>query len=117
MGNTVQCVKLGKEAEAMDRAPIKGALGQRLFENVSKEGWQLWIEHSTILINELRLDFTDKKAKDLWLTECEKFFFGEGSALPEQFVPPTQTGQEQSPAAPSPPDGGDGSPGSGEDQG
>jgi Fe-S cluster biosynthesis and repair protein YggX len=84
----VHCVKLGQEAEGMDKPPIKGELGQRLFENVSKEGWKLWLAHSTMLINELRLDFNDPKSQKTWMTECEKFFFGEGSALPEGYVAP-----------------------------
>ena len=36
----------------------------------------------------LRLDFNDQKAQKIWLAECEKFFFGEGSAVPEGYVPP-----------------------------
>ena len=87
MSRTVQCVKLGSEAEGLDKPPFKGELGQRLFENVSKEGWAQWLEHSTMLINELRLDFNDAKAQKIWMTECEKFFFGEGSSLPAEFVP------------------------------
>lgn len=74
----------------MDKPPIKGELGQRLYENVSKEGWRQWLEHSTMLINELRLDFNDPKAQKIWLTECEKFFFGEGSALPADYVAPDE---------------------------
>lgn len=88
MARTVNCVKLGREAEGMDKPPIKGELGQRVFENVSREAWKQWIDHSTMLINELRLDFNDPKAQKIWLTECEKFFFGEGSAMPEGYVPP-----------------------------
>ena len=71
----------------MDKPPIKGELGQRLFENVSKEGWKQWIAHSTMLINELRLDFNDPKAQQKWLSECEKFFFSGGAEMPEGYVP------------------------------
>ena len=92
MARMVQCVKLGSEAEGLEKPPIKGELGQRVFEHVSKEGWKQWISHSTMLINELRLDFNDPKAQKIWLTECEKFFFGEGSALPEGYVPPPKEG-------------------------
>lgn len=88
MARMVNCVKLGREAEGMDKPPFKGELGQRVFENVSKEAYREWIAHSTMLINELRLDFNDPKAQQKWLSECEKFFFGEGSAKPEGFVPP-----------------------------
>jgi Fe-S cluster biosynthesis and repair protein YggX len=84
----VNCVKLGREAEGMEKPPIKGELGQRVFEQVSKDGWKQWIAHSTMLINELRLDFNDPKAQQIWLTECEKFFFGEGSEKPEGYVAP-----------------------------
>ena len=84
----VNCVKLGREAEGMDKPPIKGELGKRVFEDVSKEGWKGWLEHSTMIINELRLDFNDPKAQKIWLTECEKYFYGDGSELPEDYVPP-----------------------------
>jgi Fe-S cluster biosynthesis and repair protein YggX len=87
MARTVHCVKLGHDAEGLEKQPFKGELGQRVFENVSKEGWKQWIAHSTMLINELRLDFNDTKAQQKWMSECEKFFFGEGSDKPEGYVP------------------------------
>ena len=87
MSKTVQCVKLGHEAEAMERPPFKGPLGQRVFENVSKEGWRQWLEHSKMLINEYRLDLTSENGQRIWMTECEKYFFGEGSAAPAEYVP------------------------------
>ena len=55
MSRTVNCVLLKKEAEGLDYAPYPGELGQRVFENVSKEAWQQWLAHQTILINEYRL--------------------------------------------------------------
>jgi Fe-S cluster biosynthesis and repair protein YggX len=84
----VQCVKLGKEAEGLDRPPIKGELGLRVFENVSKEAWKLWIAHSTMIVNENRLELGTPQANKLWLSELDKFFFGEGSKMPEGYVPP-----------------------------
>ncbi len=85
MAHKVQCVKLGEEAEGMDRAPFKGDLGQRLFENVSQQAWRGWLEHSKMLINEYRLDLTSEQGQRLWMTECEKYFFGDGSAAPPEF--------------------------------
>ncbi|HEV8248031.1 MAG TPA: oxidative damage protection protein [Polyangiaceae bacterium] len=87
MAKTVHCIKLGREAEALDKPPFKGELGQRVFENVSKEGWKLWLEHSKMLINEYRLELTSESGQRIWMTECEKYFFGEGSAAPAEFVP------------------------------
>jgi len=86
MARMVHCVKLGREAEGLDKAPIKGDLGQKVFENVSKEAWRMWLEHSKMIINEYRLDVTSKEGQTIWMTELEKFFFGEGSELPPDFV-------------------------------
>ena len=86
MTRTVHCVKLGREAEGLERPPYPGELGQRLYENVSKEGWQLWLRHQTMLINEYRLSAMDPKARKMLEEEMEKFFFGEGSAKPEGYT-------------------------------
>jgi Fe-S cluster biosynthesis and repair protein YggX len=90
MSKTVQCIKLGHEAEALDRAPFKGPLGERIHQNVSKQAWRQWLEHSKMLINEYRLDLTSENGQRIWMTECEKFFFGEGSKLPDEFRPTDQ---------------------------
>lgn len=86
----VQCIKLGREAEGLDKPPLKGDVGKRLFENVSKEAWKMWLEHSKMLINEFRLDLMSETGQRIWMTEMDKYFFGEGSKLPEQFVQPGQ---------------------------
>ena len=90
MARTVHCVKLGQEAEGLDKPPFKGPLGQRLFDNVSKQAWKAWLEHSKMLINEFRLDLMSEHGQHTWKTECEKFFFGDGAALPPDFVPGDQ---------------------------
>jgi len=84
----VHCVKLGKEAEGLERPPLKGELGQRLYDNVSKEAWELWKAHSTMVVNEYRLELGTPQATKIWLAELDKFFFGDGSQLPEGYVPP-----------------------------
>ncbi|HEX9622639.1 MAG TPA: oxidative damage protection protein [Polyangiaceae bacterium] len=87
MGQTLHCVKLGREAEGLDKPPFKGELGQRIFENVSKEAWQMWLEHSKMLINEFRLDLTSQRGQQVWMSEVTKYFLGEGSEAPPDFVP------------------------------
>lgn len=87
MTRTVQCVLLGEPAEGLDYAPYPGALGQRIFENVSKQAWQQWIGHQTMLINENRLTPIEPAARKFIEGEMEKFFFGDGSAPPPDFVP------------------------------
>lgn len=87
MARTVQCIRLGREAEGLDKAPFKGDLGQRVFDSVSKEAWKSWLEHSKMLINEFRLDLTSEQGQRIWMTECERYFFGDGSSKPPEFVP------------------------------
>lgn len=87
MSRTVHCVVLGREAEGLDYPPYPGELGQRIFESVSKEGWQRWLRHQTMLINEYRLTPIDPKARQFLVAEMEKFFFGGGSEKPEQYTP------------------------------
>jgi len=92
MSRQVHCIKLGKDAEGLDAPPYPGELGQRIFENVSKEAWQLWLRHQTILINEHRISLVDPKARSFLEQEMEKFFFGGGATLPGGFVSPDRIG-------------------------
>lgn len=87
MTRLVKCVLLGVEAEGLDYVPYPGELGQRIYEQVSKQAWQQWIAHQTMLINENRLTPIEPAARKFLEGEMEKFFFGEGSAKPEQYVP------------------------------
>jgi Fe-S cluster biosynthesis and repair protein YggX len=83
----VKCAKLGKEAPGLAKPPFKNELGQRIYENVSHEAWRAWIDHSTMLINEFRVDVMSPQGREFLLKEAEKFFFGEGSAAPPDFKP------------------------------
>ena len=87
MSRTVNCIYLKKEAEGMDFAPYPGELGQRIYDNVSKEAWQLWVAHQTTLINEYRLTPIEPEARKLLVTEMEKFFFSGGAEKPKDYVP------------------------------
>ncbi|MGY8813641.1 MAG: oxidative damage protection protein [Gammaproteobacteria bacterium] len=88
MTNTVLCVKLNKEAEGLQGQTYPGELGKKIYQNISKEAWTMWLGHQTMLINEYRLSLMEKKSREFLETEMEKFFFGEGSAKPGEFTPP-----------------------------
>jgi Fe-S cluster biosynthesis and repair protein YggX len=75
--------------EGLDYPTYPGELGKRIYENVSKEGWQMWLKHQTMIINEYRINPMDPKARKFVEEEMEKFFFGEGSKMPEGYVPPS----------------------------
>jgi Fe-S cluster biosynthesis and repair protein YggX len=86
----VNCVKLGREAEGLDRPTYPGELGKRIFDNVSKEAWQQWLRHQTMLINEYRLTPIEPKDRKFLEEQMDQFFFGQGAQRPEGYVPPSQ---------------------------
>lgn len=90
MTRMVNCVKLGKELEGLERAPYPGELGQKIYDNISKEAWQLWLKQQTILINEHRLSLIDPKARQLLEEQMQKFLFEGEDDKPEGYVPPQQ---------------------------
>ena len=90
MTRMVNCVKLGKEAEGLERQTYPGDLGKRIFDNASKEAWQMWVQQQTMLINEYRLSPIDPQHRKMLEGEMEKFFFGEGGSAPEGYIPPNQ---------------------------
>ena len=88
MTRMVNCVLLKREAEGLTRQPWPGELGKRIYDNVSKEAWQQWLGHQTMLINEYRLNALDPNARNFLAGEMEKYFFGEGAEKPADFVAP-----------------------------
>ena len=89
MTRMVQCIKLGKEAEGLDLPPYPGELGKRIWENVSKEAWQGWMNHQTMLVNENRLNLADVRARKYLAQQLEAYFFGSGADQVAGYVPPS----------------------------
>lgn len=88
MARMVKCVKLGREAEGLDRPTYPGPLGQRIYENVSKEAWAQWLKHQTMLVNENRLNLADARARQYLARQMEAHFFGSGADAAQGYVPP-----------------------------
>ena len=89
MARMVQCIKLGHEAEGLDFTPYPGELGKRIYDNISKEAFELWKKHQTMLVNENRLNLADARARQYLARQMEQFFFGPGAEKPAGYVPPT----------------------------
>jgi len=85
----VHCIKLKREAEGLDFPPYPGELGKRIYENVSKEAWQAWLKHQTMLVNENRLNLADVRARKYLATQMESFFFGGDVDQATGYVPPS----------------------------
>jgi Fe-S cluster biosynthesis and repair protein YggX len=87
MTRMVNCAKLGETLPGLPYKPFNDALGQRIYDSVSAQAWSLWIEHSKKIVNEYRLDLTQKTAHDVLKEQCEAFLFGDGGTVPAEYVP------------------------------
>lgn len=87
MARAVFCVRLQKEAEGLDYLVYPGELGKKIFQNVSKQAWQDWLKHQTMIINEYRLNVAEPAARRMLEEEMQRFFFGDGGSTPEGYVP------------------------------
>jgi Fe-S cluster biosynthesis and repair protein YggX len=90
MPRMVNCVKLGRNLPGLDETPFDGPLGERIYQNVSAEAWRQWGEHCKMILNEYRLNPAHREAQEIIVKHMEDFFFGQGSALPEEYVPPQE---------------------------
>ena len=89
MARTIQCTHLHKEGEGLDFAPYPGELGKRIYNEISKEAWQLWMKHQTMLVNENRLNLADARARQYLARQMEQFFFGGVAGRVRGYVPPS----------------------------
>lgn len=87
MEHSIYCVKLKKQAEGLETAPYPGPLGERIFNNVSQEAWDLWLKRQTMLINEYRLNMQDAEARRFLKEEMQKFLFEDGDQVPPGYKP------------------------------
>lgn len=88
MPRTVMCTKLGQELEGLDRPPIPGELGKRVFEQVSKQGWKMFEEHFKMVMNEYRLNLMDPRTDEIFKQQVQQFLFSGSAKAPEGYVPP-----------------------------
>ena len=85
----VFCVKFQKELPGLDELPFENDLGKRIYENVSRDAWDLWKEHLKMVMNEYRLNLATHEAQQIVLQQMQEYFFGEGAAFPPGYVPPS----------------------------
>jgi Fe-S cluster biosynthesis and repair protein YggX len=85
----VFCAKLKQELPGLPEPPFDSDLGKKIYDNVSQQAWGQWMEHCKMLLNEYRLNPARKQDQEVIVKQMEQFFFGEGSARPAEYVPPT----------------------------
>ena len=92
MARMVMCAKLKRELPGLEKPPMPGELGQRIFDNISQEAWNMWQEQSRLLINHYGLNLADPDARQLLRQQMEEFLFGDESQPPEGWVPESAAG-------------------------
>lgn len=90
MPRMVQCKKLGKELPAMPFKPFDTELGQRIYNEVSMEAWQMWLKDSVKYVNTYRLDLASPEAQAFLAKQMSIYFgFEEGDLAQTAWVPPS----------------------------
>ncbi len=92
MPRMVHCVKLGRELPGLEKPPFPGPLGQRIYEHISKQAYDMWPAQSTLIINHYGLNMADPEARKILREQMEEFFFGSEAKMPEGWVPEDDDG-------------------------
>lgn len=87
MARMVMCRKYKKEMEGLAMPPLPGDKGKAIFDNVSKQAWEEWMQHQTLLINEKQLSLMDMGARTYLNEQMEKFFSGDDVDKAEGYIP------------------------------
>ena len=90
MPRMVKCAKLGRELPGLEGLPFPGPLGQRIYDEISQQAWNMWPQQATLLINHYGLNMADPQAQKMLMQAMEDFFFGADAAVPEGWAPPVQ---------------------------
>ncbi|HEU0169779.1 MAG TPA: oxidative damage protection protein [Chloroflexota bacterium] len=92
MARTVHCAKLGRDLPGLERPPIGGELGQRIFDHVSQQAWEMWESQATLLMNHYGLSMGDPEGRKFLRQQMEEFLFTPDPEMPAEFDPATVKG-------------------------
>ena len=84
----VNCIKLGKELPGLINQQIPGELGKKIFQNVSQQAWDDFVEYFKMVINEYRLDLTNPLTDQIFEQKAQEYFFSDSISMPDDYTPP-----------------------------
>jgi Fe-S cluster biosynthesis and repair protein YggX len=93
----VNCAKLGRELPGLEGLPFPGPLGERIYNEISQQAWNLWPAQATLTLNHYGLNMADPQAQAMLMQQMEEFFFGAGAKMPEGWTPEGQSGKGGAP--------------------
>lgn len=85
---TVFCAKLKKQLPGLQEPPFDTDLGNKIYQTISQDAWNQWVEFCKMLLNEYRLNPARREDQEVIVKQMEQYFFGEGAAPPKEYVPP-----------------------------
>ncbi len=88
MARMVQCVKLKREAQGLEYPPYPGDLGVKIWQSISKDAWEQWVDIQTRLVNENRLNLADARARKYLAEQMQQFLFEDMDVEAQGYVPP-----------------------------
>lgn len=92
MARIVHCAKLDRDLPGLEAPPVGGPLGQRIFNEISQQAWELWEQQATLLMNHYGLSMGDPEARKFLREQMEEFFFAPDAKMPAEFDPTTVKG-------------------------
>jgi Fe-S cluster biosynthesis and repair protein YggX len=87
MPRIVYCVKLQRELPGLEKPPFPGKLGQRIYEQISQQAYNMWPAQQVLIINHYGLNMADPESRKILREQMEDFFFGQDAAMPEGWAP------------------------------
>ena len=88
MTRTVVCSRYAEELEGLEKPPLPGPNGERIFNEVSVKAWHEWQALQTMLINEKHLSLIDPDARKYLTEQMWRFFANEEVDRAEGYITP-----------------------------
>jgi Fe-S cluster biosynthesis and repair protein YggX len=87
----VHCRLLKQDLPGLDRLPFKTELGQKLYDEVSKQAWQQWLKDSVKFVNTKGWDLASSAGQHAWMDQCAIYFgYKEGDLMQTAWTPPKE---------------------------
>ncbi len=88
MTQMVMCRKYKALMEGLEKAPFPGERGQQILNTVSRQAWQEWLRHQTMLINENHLNLMAASTQTFLAEQLNLFLDNADYERPKGYTPP-----------------------------
>ncbi len=87
----VHCIKLDKDLPGLVSPPFPTDFGKFIFDNVSKEAWDMWLSESVRFINTYGVELARREGTEFMLKQL-RIWLGveEGELAATAWKPPTE---------------------------